>query len=158
MGSTPAASLSGASGHIYGNNPVWLFASGWQSALDAPGAATLQYLKSLFDSLAWWTLTPDTGGTLLTSGVGTGSGRAAAARASDGSFAVLYMPSSRTIAVNLGQLTGPNVRARWYDPTNGTYSTVSGSPFAASGSRNFTPTGNNARGFGDWVLVLDSVP
>ena len=152
------AVLSGASGHLYGNNPVWLFASGWEAAMDAPGASTLRHLKSLFDSLAWWTLVPDTGGTLVTSGVGSGTSRTGAARANTGAFALVYMPSSRTIAVSMGQLSGPNVRARWYDPTNGTYSTVAGSPFTASGSRSFTPTGNNSRGFSDWVLVLDSVP
>jgi len=152
------AVLSGASGHLYGNNPVWLFGSGWQTALGAPGATTLQYLKALFDSLAWWTLVPDTAGTLVTSGVGNGTTRTAAARASTGEFALIYMPSSRTIAVSLGQLSGPNVRARWYDPTNGTYSAVTGSPFAASGSRTFAPTGNNSRGFSDWVLVLESAP
>jgi hypothetical protein len=150
------AVLSGASGHLMGNTPMWNFGSGWQSALNSGGASTLTRLRNLFDSLPWWTLQPDTGNTFLTAGAGTGGSRAVAAKAA--AFALLYTPSVRALTVNLGQLTGPTVRARWYDPTNGTYSAVPGSPFtAASGSQTFTPTGNNARGFGDWVLVLESI-
>jgi hypothetical protein len=151
------AVLSGAAGHLMGNNPIWLFGSGWQTALNSGGATTLAHLRSLFDSLAWWTLVPDTGNTLLTAGAGTGGSRAVAARATNGAFALLYTPSVRALTVNLAQLGGPNVRARWYDPSNGTYATVAGSPFPASGSQTFTPTGNNGNGFGDWVLFLESV-
>jgi hypothetical protein len=152
------AVLSGASGHVAGNNPLWGFFTGWQTALNSGGSRTLAHLHSLFGSLAWWTLVPDTGNTLLTSGVSTGSSRAVAARSSTGSTAVVYTPSVRSMNIALSRLSGPHVRARWYDPTNGTYATVSGSPFAASGTTAFTPTGANAGGFGDWVLVLDSVP
>ena len=148
--------LSGGGGHLMGNKPIWPFAAGWQTALNSPGATSLAKLKALFDSLPWWTLQPDTGNTFLTAGAGSGGSRAVAAKAA--AFALLYTPSVRALTVNLGQLTGPTVRARWYDPTNGTYTTVPGSPFtAASGSQTFTPTGNNARGFGDWVLVLESI-
>ena len=150
------AVLSGGAGHLMGNNPLYAFSSGWQAALNGGGSQTLAHLRSLFNSLPWWTLQPDTGNTFLTAGAGTGGSRAVAAKAA--AFALLYTPSVRALTVNLGQLTGPTVRARWYDPTNGTYTTVPGSPFtAASGSQIFTPAGNNARGFGDWVLVLESI-
>jgi hypothetical protein len=58
--------------------------------------------------------------------------------------------------VNMTQLSGPQVSARWYDPSNGTYSTVSGSPFPNTGTHVFTPTGNNSSGASDWVLLLQS--
>jgi hypothetical protein len=48
--------------------------------------------------------------------------------------------------------------ARWYDPTNGKYVKVSGSPFANSGNRQFTPPGGNSAGDGDWILVLEATP
>ena len=60
--------------------------------------------------------------------------------------------------MNIGTLAGTQVQARWYDPTSGGFTTVSGSPFAATGSRVFRPTGTNARGKSDWVLVLDALP
>jgi PKD repeat protein len=150
------ASLSGAMGHLYGGN--WRFPNGWESDLNPPGLASLRHLRTLVDAFAWWTLVPDTNNTILTAGVGSGSSRAVAARSSTGAFAILYTPSVRALTVSLTGMSGPNVRARWYDPTNGSHTAITGSPFAANGSRDFTPTGNNSRGLGDWVLVLESVP
>jgi hypothetical protein len=66
-----------------------------------------------------------------------------------------YMPTRRTITVDMTKLSGP-VTAKWYDPTNGAYTIVSGSPFANIGSLTFTPTGDNSAGNGDWVLVLEA--
>jgi hypothetical protein len=68
------------------------------------------------------------------------------------------MPTSRVITVNLSKFSAP-VTARWYDPANGTFTSIAGSPFANSGSRQFSPPGANADGDGDWLLVLEtSVP
>ena len=150
------SALSGAAGHLYGDKPVWGFFAGWEAALDAPGAKSLTFLQSLLRSFAWWTLVPDTGNRLLTSGASSGADRAVAARASSGAFALLYTPSIRTLTVDMAQLGGPHVRARWYDPTSGAFTTIAGSPFAASGTRSFAPAGGNASGLGDWVLVLES--
>ena len=161
------AVLSGAMGHVYGNSPVWYFNAptwsnptgiSWQQALNSQGARSMTHLASLFAPRSWWTLVPDTTNTLLTGGVGSGSDRAVAARASDRSFAIAYTPSTRTLTVALGQLAGPRINARWFDPTNGAYSTVPGSPFLASGSQTFSPSTNNAAGATDWALLLESVP
>jgi hypothetical protein len=151
------AILSGAVGHVMGNNPVWSFSSGWQSALDSPGAVTLTHLRGLVGSIAWWSLQPDIDGTLMTAGAGSDSTRAAAAVASDGSFALIYTPEARDLSVNLARLSGPNVRARWYDPTSGSYQAASGL-LPAAGSQVLRPSSANAAGDGDWVLVLDSQP
>jgi hypothetical protein len=62
------------------------------------------------------------------------------------------------LTVSLAQLAGPHVSARWYDPANGTYTTVTGSPFTASSSRAFSPGSTNSDAESDWVLVLESVP
>jgi hypothetical protein len=49
--------------------------------------------------------------------------------------------------------------ARWYDPTTGAFTAISGSPFANSGTRAFSPpAANHADGFSDWVLVLETQP
>jgi Putative collagen-binding domain of a collagenase/Protein of unknown function (DUF4038) len=79
-----------------------------------------------------------------------------AARTSDGSLAMAYMPSIRTVTVDMSKLATIST-ARWYDPTNGEYIDVSGSPFANTGSRQFTPPGKNSAGDGDWVLVIDAL-
>jgi hypothetical protein len=156
--------LSGAMGQVFGNNPIWHFDSPtglqapmtWQQALDSRGAKSMTHLRTLFAPRPWWTMEPDAANTTLTSGLSSGTDLAVAARAADRSFAIAYMPSLRTITVNLGQLAGPKVAARWYDPANGTYSAVTGSPFLASGSQSFRPAGNNASNYGDWALVLES--
>jgi hypothetical protein len=78
-----------------------------------------------------------------------------AARSSDGSLLIAYMPSLHAIAVNTSKLAGPAI-ARWYDPTNGMYIDASDSPLANSGQKEFAPPGQNAAGDGDWVLVLEA--
>jgi hypothetical protein len=154
------ADLSGAMGQVMGNRPIWLFDTGWQSALNSAGTLGVARLGTLLTSRAWWKLEPDTNYSVLTDGVGTGTDHAATARASDGSFVLSYLPSSRAVTADLGKLTGPHVVARWYDPSTGTYSTAAGSPFTASGSQVFPAQGLNGSGLGDddWVLVLESSP
>lgn len=151
------ALLSGShTGHLMGNDPIWYFGSGWQSYLGSAGARSMPHIDSLWHSLPWERLVPDTAGTFLTGGTGSSEGRSAAALAADGSFGLVYHPdNTRSFTVNMGRFTAATVRARWFDPSSGTYSTVAGSPFAASGSRTFRPTGLNASGARDWVLVLD---
>ena len=80
---------------------------------------------------------------------------ATAARTSDGSLVMAYMPTIRTITVDMSKLASI-ATARWYDPTNGEYTDIDGSPFANTGSRKFTPPGSNSSGDGDWVLVLEA--
>jgi hypothetical protein len=48
------------------------------------------------------------------------------------------------------------VTARWFDPTNGTFTATSGSPFTNSDSHEFTTPGNNSSGDSDWLLVLQA--
>jgi hypothetical protein len=46
-------------------------------------------------------------------------------------------------------------RARWFDPTDETYTAI-GTGISNSGTQVFTVSGNNAEGsFDDWVLVFD---
>ena len=80
---------------------------------------------------------------------------AVAARTLDGSLVVAYMPTIRTITVDMSKLASPAI-ARWYDPTSGRYTDVKGSPFANAGSRQFTTSVANKSGEGDWVLVLEA--
>ncbi len=165
--------LSGAAGYLFGNHYIWPFSSGWQQNLSgqqlagqpiigAPGATQLGYAAALLTSHAWYNLVPDQQHTFLTAGYGTeGSGTitannyATAALTADGTLGMIYTPAATTLSVNLGAMAGP-VTAQWFDPTNGTYQTISGSPFANSGSQQFTTPGTNNGGDPDWVLVLQA--
>jgi hypothetical protein len=135
------AVMAGAAGQVYGNYPVWLFGSGWQAALSSAGAVSMQRFKTLWTSRNWWLLQPT--GTLASAGQ--------AALASDRSYALVYTTSSTT--VQLSQLAGPSVTARWFNPSSGTYVAIGQYP--ATGSLSFTTPGSNGSG-NDWVLVLES--
>jgi Protein of unknown function (DUF4038)/Putative collagen-binding domain of a collagenase len=160
--------LSGATGQLYGNGYTWPFVSGWQSHLDTPGAIQFGYVTALFAPRAWFNLVPDTNHVVVTAGFGTfdtnadihlvnNNDYATAARTADGSLVMAYMPTARTLTVDMSKLSGPAV-AHWYDPANSTYLSISGSPFANSGARDFTPSGNNSDSDGDWILVLETNP
>jgi chitodextrinase len=73
----------------------------------------------------------------------------------DGALVMAYVPQSQTITVNMTKLAG-QVTAQWFDPSNGTYRPIAGSPFPNTGSRPFTHPGANSSGDVDWVLVLEA--
>jgi hypothetical protein len=159
------ALLCGAAGHVFGNDPIWHFdmpyyepppAMTWQEALASSGAQSMSHVRNLLVATRWWKLKPDLNNALLTDGLGPPEDRAVAARSADRSFAIIYLPSSRIISVDLGRLAGPAIRARWYDPADGRFFSVSGSPFQATGIHRLPRPGSNSSGFDDWVLVLDS--
>jgi hypothetical protein len=159
--------LSGATGQLYGNQYTWGFSDGWKDQLDTPGAVQIGYLKALFKPRAWYELVPDQGHTVVTAGYGTfadtcsvgpcvgGNDYVTAARTPSGKLVMAYVPSARTITVNMTQLSGP-ATARWYDPAAGTFTPIVGSPFATTGPRDFATPGPNADGDEDWVLVLEA--
>lgn len=140
---------NGACGQFFGNNPVWFLGSGWPTALNSTGYQQQAILKTFVDSFEWWKLAPSTGTALVTSSLGSGSARVCPTLASDGTFAWVWKPASGNVTVNMAALSGvPFVRARFFNPTDGTYSTVSGSPF--------TPSGSQVIAFpGERLLVLD---
>ncbi len=95
--------LSGACGHVYGTHSVWQFhdpkkhgertdpRTPWQKAIDLPGSTQMGILKKFFENLEWWKL--ERHDALITQPANTpGAERAMAARASDASFAVIYLP------------------------------------------------------------------
>lgn len=160
--------LSGGMGFIFGNCPAWgvgspaaSFCSGanpdWKSQLNGPGSTGMMYAQQVFSAHAWQNLAPDWSHTLVTAGYGAfgAADYATAARTPDGTLGMAYLPTRRTVTVDMSRFSGA-VTARWYDPSNGAYSAITGSPFAATGTQPFTPLGNNSAGDGDWVLVLEA--
>jgi len=160
------ALLSGAMGQAFGNHPVWHFdgpgvypnpaTDNWEAWLDSPGALQMVHVRALFAPRPWQRLVPDFGHELLTGDLGGGGfDRAVAASANDGSFALAYAPSTRTLSINMTKFPG-NVNARWFDPVAGTPISIAGSPFPNVGSRNFATPGKNTADDSDWVLILES--
>jgi hypothetical protein len=162
---------SGATGSLYGSHN-WNFPSGWQTNgfFDSPGAAEIQYVNKFFNGIPWWKLVPDQTHQIVTAGYGNydasslnvSTNYCATSWVTDGSLAVIYCGGNTsptgpfTLSVNMAKFSGP-ITAQWYDPSNGTYSTIAGSPFANSGTQNFSPSSlNNHDGNPDWVLLLQS--
>ena len=150
------AILSGAlMGHAYGHGQLWRFSDKWRETLDDVGSKQMRFVKELFASHAWWKLEPDQFNELVFHGRSKpgDDDYVTAARATDGSFALAYLPKSRTIHVDLGRFPAP-VKAAWFDPTDGRLHSVEPSPLENHGARTFSPPEKNAAGGSDWILTL----
>ena len=156
--------LQGGMGAVYGHVAVWPFGGPyvvaspltWRQAMDSACAASMTQFYTLFASRQWTKLVPDYNTrTFMTSGWGANPDFGFAALAGDRSFGIAYVANGAAgLTINLAQLAGPNVWCRWFDPTNGTLSSIGA--FTNAGSRTFTSPGNNAGGHSDWVLLLES--
>jgi hypothetical protein len=158
------AVLSGASGQVFGNNPMWYFDGPglypapvtWKQALDGPGSRSMSRLAEIMASVKWWLLEPDVDGKLLVGGRGGEKAHVVAARASNRSFALVYLPTSKDVTLDLGQLAGKRIAARWRDPTSGRITHVEGSPFSP-GRQTLRPPRLNVGGCTDWLLELTAL-
>jgi hypothetical protein len=71
-----------------------------------------------------------------------------AAATPDGGTVIAYMPTARTVTVDMSRLAKGRANAWWFDPRTGKADAAG--TFVAEGTRRFTPPAE-----GDWVLVLD---
>ena len=119
----------------------------------------MKYVRSLLTARRWHDLIPDKANEFVVAGRGKygSTSFATVAHLADGSLLLAYLPEEATLTVNLARMSGP-VHSRWYDPTNGTYKPIPGSPFPNQNTRAFNTTGFNAASRSDWVLVLETVP
>lgn len=149
--------FAGAFGHTYGNHAVWqMYAPGrhpingplfyWNEAIHRPGSTQMQYLRWLMESRPFLSRVPDQ--SLVVDEL-TGADHIAATRG-DG-YAFIYSAEGRPFTVNLGKISGSQVKAWWYNPRDGAAIPID--TFANQGTRDFVCP---SIGFGsDWVLVLD---
>lgn len=156
------ALLTGATGQIFGNSPIWYFdgtgeysaPAGWKKALDSPGARSMTRLRELFTGLHLQDLVPDVDDQLLVGGVKSGHERAVAATSSDHRTTIVYFPEDRQITLRMAELAGTQVRAVWWDPVDSLAFEASESPFRAGVNATFRPSAKNGGGDGDWILIL----
>ena len=163
------ALFAGAHGHTYGCHDVWQFfdpdrhppvssaRTPWREAIKLPAAGQMQHARALLESRPFLTRVPDQ--SLLKSDPGAGGEHVAATRDSEGRYAMVYFPPGRggqPVTVDLGKISGRQVRAWWFDPRTG--ETLDIGLLDNTGPREFAepPQGENAdRRGNDWVLVLD---
>lgn len=157
------ALLGGAAGQFFGNNPLWHFdgpgccsdnhfPTRWQEALALEGSRSMGVLAGVFANYPWHLLTPDIESRFVTDGVRSGHDRIAAAVASDATFAIVYIPTGRTMKVELDRLRG-QAKAKWIDPVDG--SQRDGDTVTAGPTLIETP-GRNAGEGTDWLLVFEA--
>ena len=157
----------GTAGDGFGSRDVWQWTN-IPASLRSAGADDSTYAFQLFGTLPWWSLRPSgtdgglAGSKLVTSGGGQwgGSDYVTSALTSDHEWLLAYVPvtdqGERSIVVDLAALSAP-VRARWFDPTTGTYTAISnGWEYPNSGTHQFETAGRHPDGTDDWLLVLDS--
>ena len=89
---------------------------------------------------------------------------ATTARSPDGTLIVSYLPSPRTITVDLRKMSTPSFVARWFNPASGQYTTI-GTFSNTVSNQSFTPppatpeqksncSDRDQSQCADWVLVL----
>ncbi|MBL9135453.1 MAG: glycoside hydrolase family 140 protein [Verrucomicrobiales bacterium] len=156
----------GAFGHTYGNHCVWQMWTPernpinnpllpWHEAILQPGAAQMQHGRALMESRPFFTRIPDPGVVVTdrvpTSIPGTGRYHFASTRDSEGTYAMVYAPAGRAFKVHMDKISGPRVKAWWFNPRDG--KAVSIGTFSNTGEREFLPP--NPGEHLDWILVLD---
>jgi len=154
--------FAGGFGYTYGHMSIWDFDSDWETQMDDPGANDMQHLRNLMYSLSdshFFSLVPDQ--TLIDGDTGsmpddTTSSRIVAIRSGGKGVAMVYSANGRNITVKMSQLYNAPMRARWFNPRDGSYSTISTNVPSGSGAPNhlFDPPGSTANG-NDYILVLD---
>lgn len=158
--------FSGACGHTYGHHSIWQFYDvgrtsvnrplmTWKEALEEPGGNQMQHGRRLIESRPVFTRIPDDDvivpAQVVTSVPGAGAYRFVATRDSAGSYAMVYAPIGRAFSVRMNKISGPKVKAWWFDPRTG--KAESAGEFSNEGERKFVPP--NPGEVLDWILVLD---
>jgi hypothetical protein len=148
------ALLSGACGELMGNKLIWPFEKGWEGALNSPGARSMTHMRQIMEALPFWRFRPVFEG-LIISGIGTGASRAVSAIEVERRRAVIYIPSRRTIVLDLKILSGGTAKSYWIDPASG--QRIPEDDFSIldkNGLLEVSTKGRNSSGFSDWILVI----
>jgi hypothetical protein len=115
------------------------------------GSVSMDYLQRLFRSRTWQLLIPDFDNHLITSGYGTWGKKdhVASAVTSDRITIIAYLPSNRTVTLNMTGINGDKAKCWWYNPSDGKATEIG--IFKTSGNHRFEPPSA-----GDWLLVIDN--
>jgi hypothetical protein len=158
-----ATFIRGGTGINFGHEKWWphgvtgLFDGGpdWLNIITEPPQLCAKYAWMLADNYVQDSSWKPDNGTFLKTGLGGGDDKAASGYSR--SAAVVYFPSGRSISIDTTAITGgQNVRLRWYDPTNGTYTVISDSE-PKNSSRSVSYPSAHKDGFNDWVLVVEGM-
>ena len=172
------AMFAGAAGYTYGSNGAYSYLSNskprgsgawgpevtFREALDRPAGKQMQYLRNLIESRPMLERVPDQW--LIVEDPMSTTERIQACRASDRSYAYVYIATGKPVRIRLRDtviqtVAGKVIRAYWYDPRRGTAVRLEDYTKPAAGdnarsqalSRVYTPPSSGPGN--DWVLVLE---
>lgn len=149
--------FAGAFGHTYGSHTIWQMnkptgdvinnpLGPWFEAINAPGGNQMMHIRTLMESRPMLDRVPDQS---LVKYAYEGADRIQATRGKD--YAFIYSTTGKPITVNMGKISGKEVKATWYDPRTGVSTRIG--KFTNSGFKLFTPPSSGRDN--DWVLILD---
>jgi len=151
--------FAGAAGYTYGHNAVMqMFRKGdkpaygnkelWSSAINAPGAGQMVYIKKLILSFPYLERVPDQS---LIANQGEKYDYLVATKGEK--YALIYTYNGRKMILNMGKISGDKVTASWYNPRNGKETKIG--IVDNKGTKEFQPSGDKKDG-NDWILILRS--
>ena len=153
--------FAGGFGQSYGCHAVWqMFTNDrdpingplrpWKEALELPMATQAKHLKNLMLSRPFFTRIPDQ--TMVRSYQEDDNTYVIATRDSDGTYAMIYFPTGKTVSLDLTSIHGAVV-AHWYDPRSGV--SFDGPEIVQKKEVVVLPPSSGVGN--DWVLIVDSM-
>lgn len=153
--------FAGGCGVTYGHHHIWPFQNkdlyapinvgdtliAWPKAAEAAAANQMKYLKDLMLSRPYFVRIPDQ--SIILSNAGTNwKDLLIATRDANNTYAMIYLPQSEPVTIDVSRISGNTKKVYWYNPENGK---VTPGADVKSGQRTFTPPKDGK----DWVLVID---
>jgi hypothetical protein len=153
--------FAGGAGQTYGCHAVWQMYNlernpinsplrPWKASLDLPMANQVKNLKKLMLSKAYFSRIPDYD--MVTSKQGDDETFVIGTRDIEGSYAMFYFPTGKSVDIDLSKLKNITLNANWYDPRTGVSFPYSAAVLTKG--KNTIQAPSNGKGQ-DWVLVVD---
>jgi hypothetical protein len=104
---------------VYGHDWNHLFPTKWKEWIDSPGSKQIGVFRNVVTGLnKWWEVIPDQ--SIIVDGWGSGTELNAAAHASAGDWAMVYLSTRCAAMVRMDVIkTSERVAASWINPVNG---------------------------------------
>jgi hypothetical protein len=160
---THSCMCSGACSLAYsrGGADAWYLSTtnSWLTSL--PGLADHILANTFWNSHAWYNMAPDLDSSYATNRgthSQTSTNYITVLRSSTKLIAYYEIGANGNPTIDMTKFAGvgSTIQCRWWDPTNGSYKNVTGSPISTASSHAFpqSDAGNNSAGTTDWLLVI----
>jgi hypothetical protein len=153
--------FAGGAGQTYGCHAVWQMYTldrqpvnaplrPWKVSLELPMANQVKHLKNLMLSKAYFSRIPDY--EMVTSKQEDDEHFVIATRDRDGTYAMIYFPTGKSVEVDFSKLKNKTLKGNWYDPRTGVSFPYSGVVLTKGNNLIKAPSSGKGQ---DWVLVVE---